>query len=183
LLYDAERALAQQSYQHWLSNELFSLGWFVIVGVLFVFYITWWILVDKKRISQLLLIGSFAAVWYVVMDMIFGGLLGVAEYKIRLFPIMPAIFIVSVTLAPVMIMLIQQYTSSWKGYLLWCCLGTAVMSFALLPLYTLIGIFALHGINYFHIFLILFSGVLTSRFGYMCVMGIQRRHSELKHSQ
>lgn len=175
MLYDAERALAQQSYEHWISSELFSVGWFVIVGVLAAFYITWWILADKKRMSQLLLIGSFAAVWYVVTDMIFCGLLGVAEYKIRLFPFITPIFIVSVTISPIVIMLIQQYTSSWKGYLLWSCLSMAVLAFILLPIYTWLGIFVLHGVNYLLCFFILYSGVLTSRFGYMCVMWVQRR--------
>jgi hypothetical protein len=182
LLYDAERMLALQTYQNWLSNELFTVGWFVIVGVILTFYIVWWILVDKGKIGQLLLIGSFAAVWYVVTDMIFCGFYGVAEYKIRLFPLMPAIFVVSVTEMPIIIMLVQQYAPSWGKYLLWGCIGSGVLAFGLLPIYSLLGIFQLHGMNFFHVFLILYSGVLTSRVGYLNAMRIQRKHMGMKRN-
>lgn len=180
LLYTSERALAVQSYQHWISSEFLSLGWFVTVFVLLAFYITWWCLVDKRRLSQLLLIGSYAAVWYVLTDMLFCGLYGLAEYKIRLLPLMPDIFVVSVTKIPIVIMLVMQYTSSWKSYFLWSCLGIGVLVFALLPIYTAIGIFALHVMNYFDVFLICYSGVITSWVGYKCTLLIQRRHSQLK---
>ncbi len=56
-LYETSRLLASQSYQQWVSTELFSFGWFFTLGVLAIIYVIWLKLVDTNRLSQLLLMG------------------------------------------------------------------------------------------------------------------------------
>lgn len=174
MLYESSRLLVNQSYQHWVSNELFSFGWFFTIGVLVVIYTVWLKLVDKSRLSHLLLLGSLSAVGFIVADMVFMNFLGLAEYKIRPFPLDPPIFIVSVTKAPVLYMLVQQYTSSWKGYLLWASIGTAVLAFGIFPIYSLLGVYQLHNWNYFYQFLLMLIGGMLARATFLWIIGIEQ---------
>lgn len=63
-------ALNQASVQHWLSSEVFSFGWFVIFGTLSVAYTVWLNLLDKSRTKDILLIGSLAAVAFMMVIMV-----------------------------------------------------------------------------------------------------------------
>jgi len=180
LLYETSRKLAEQSYNHWISNELFSFGWFFTIGVIAIVYIVWLSLVDKSNLCHLLLLGSLAAICFFVADMVFMGFFGVAEYKIRPFPLMPPIFIISITKAPIAIMLIHQYTSSWKGYILWTSIIMAFLAFLLFPLYSIIGIYRLHNWNYFYQFLLLLFGGLMSRVAFLWFIGIEQRNTTSK---
>lgn len=116
-MYEKSRELAQLSIQSWLHNEVFSFGWFLMIGTLVIAYAIWLKVVDRSRVIQLLLIGSLAAVAYFLNTIAMADFFGTVSYKIRFIPLYPPIF-TSITISPIIIMLVQQYTSSWKGYLL-----------------------------------------------------------------
>lgn len=181
MTYELARKLAQLSYQNWVSHELFSFGWFVLIIVNVIFYITWLKLLDKSRLSHLLLIGSLSAVGFLIGDIILFGFLGVAEYKVAITPIQPPLFILSITIVPIIIMLVQQYTSSWRGYLLWNSIGMAFLTFVLLPIYSLIGIFQFHSWNYFYYFLYIITSTLIVRGVFLWIIGIEQRHSSSRN--
>jgi len=135
-------------------------------------------LLDKSKASHLLLIGSLTAVVFFIGDAVIIGFLGLVEYKISLTPVEPPILITAVTIIPIIVMLVQQYISSWKGYLLWVSIGMAFLAFVLLPLYSLAGIFQLHtNWNYFYQFLYFLIGVLILRVVFLWIIGIEQRHS------
>jgi len=178
MTYELARKLAQLSYQHWVSHEFLSFGWFVLIIVNVIFYIIWLKLLDKSRVNHLLLIGSLTAVVFFIGDAVLFSFLGLAEYTISITPVEPPIFSAAVTLIPVIVMLVQQYISSWKGYLLWVSIGMAFLAFVLLPIYSLVGIFQLHNNwNYFYHFLYYLIGVLISRVAFLWIIGIEQRHS------
>jgi hypothetical protein len=161
--YESARILAYQSYQRWINNELFSFSWFFEIAIILIFYAIWLRSVDKSRIQSLLLLGSLSAVGFAIADIVLMGYFGVAEYKIRLFPIEPALFIVSITIAPTLYMLVLQYTSSWKDYLLWAGIGTTFLSFVLLPIYSLLGIIQLYHWSYFYQFILMLTNGVIAR--------------------
>jgi hypothetical protein len=159
MTYETVRLLSYQSYQHWISEEVFSFRWFVIVGVLAAVYAVWLKLLDKRRVKDILLFGSLLSIGYVLADVILGSFVGFYAYRISIFPIKPSIFIVSITIAPIMFMLVLQYTSSWPSFMLWGTIGTAVLSFGLVPLYVHMDILQLYkGWNYSLSFLRTFTG-------------------------
>ena len=161
-IYELGRLLANVSYQHWISEELFSFGWFVSVGALIVAYGIWLILVDKSRIKDLLLLGSLCAVAFAVIDTVLVGFLGLWSFKIRLFPFQPPLFIVGLTMGPIMYMLVFQYTSSWRNFFLWNGIGCAVIVFGVLPVFSLLGIFQLYKWNWvFHYLLFFLVGTVA----------------------
>jgi hypothetical protein len=163
MLYEKTRLLATESYQHWVTDEVFSAGWFVMVGVLIVVYSIWFKLVDKSRIRDLLLLGSLCAVGFGVADLILEGYYGLWEYQIRLFPLIPTMFITSYTIGPILFMTVAQYTTSWKSYLLWASIGTAVIAFGLVPIYGMLGIIKLHNFNSFYGFILYMTGGIIGR--------------------
>lgn len=176
-LYESSRLLASQSYQQWVSTELFSFGWFFTLGILAIIYVIWLKLVDTDRLSQLLLLGSLSAIGFVIGELVLIELFGVTEYKIRPIPFIPPLFIVSITKAPVLFMLAQQYSTSWKIYAWWAAAGSAVLSFGLFPLYSLIGIFQLHNWNYFYQFIYLFTNGLFARGLLLLVLSLEQGYS------
>ena len=91
------------------------------------------------------------------------GYFGVAEYKIRLFPFEPALFIVSITIEPTLYMLVLQYTSSWKTYFLWTSVVSAFLAFGLLPIYSLLGILQLNHWNYVYQFILMLTNGTIAR--------------------
>ena len=120
-------------------------------------------MVDKKRLTQLLLLGSLSAIGFVIGGFAIVQLLGVSEYKIRLLPFNPPLFDLAVTLAPIIFMMLAQYTESWKSYILWAGFGMAVLTFGILPLYSLIGIYQLHKWYYVYQFLYMLTDGVIAR--------------------
>lgn len=175
-MYEQMKALHDAYFQHWLNHELFSWQWFVEAGVLAVVYAAWILLLDKKRVVQLLLLGSLAAVAYILNNMVVFSLFGLAEFLVRLTPLQPEIFIASTTLCPIALMLVQQYTSTWKGYIFGSAASMGFLCSVVFPLYVRMKIAALHGLNFFVYFIVLFLIALFVRAVYLWFAGIQKRH-------
>ena len=181
MLYETARLLAYQSYQHWISIEFLSFQWFVMVGLLIVVYTVWLKLVDTRRITEILLVGSLSTVVFIVIDMVLDGYLGLWGYAIAITPIEPPIFMISVSVAPILHMLALQYTSSWKGYLLWSGIGMAFLAFIILPVYAILGIFVMYkGWNYIYHFTMMFSVGVIARGILQWLLSLEQRHANFR---
>ncbi len=177
-MYEKGRELAKLSIQNWTSKEVFSFQWFLMIVVLIIVYVVWLKLIDKKRATELLLIGSLESVAkLLVVAILLDNILGLYEYKIRILPIPANVFATSVTISPIMIMLVTQYTKSWKGYLLWTAVGNAFLNFVILPIYIYLGISEIHNWNVFYHFLVLYAVAICVRLVFLWITGIQKRNS------
>lgn len=175
-MYEKSRELARLSIQSWTSNEVFKFGWFLMIGVLVAAYAVWLILVDRRRGTELLLIGSLEAVAKLLISgILLSNILGLYDYKIRLVPVPANVFATSITLSPILIMLITQYTSSWKGYLLWEAIGNTFLCFVVFPIYTAVGVVELHNWNFFYHFLVLYATSICVRLVFRWITGTQKR--------
>jgi hypothetical protein len=179
MLYEKARELTQLSLRHWLDEEVFSFGWFLLVAVLIVAYIVWLKLLDKRRATELLLIGSLEAVAKSINSIVLGGLLGLANYNIKLLPIHPNVFISSITLSPIIVMLAEQYSHSWKSYIIRTAIGNALLCFVIFPVYMLVGALEFHNWNVFFHFLVLFTISLIVRLAFLWITGTQKRHTDM----
>lgn len=180
MIYEKERETAQLSIERWLKEEVFSLGWFVEIGILIITYIIWLKLLDKRRSTELLLIGSLTAVAKTINAMVLGGLLGLFDYQIRLLPVLSNVFVTSVTISPVIVMLSEQYSSSWGGFMIRSAIGFAILNFAIFPLYMRLGALNYHNWNVFYHFLVLFGYGLLVRLAFLWIEGIKKRHLSMK---
>lgn len=177
-MYEKERELAKLSIQSWTSNEVFSFQWFLMIGILIVSYVVWLKLLDRKKATELLLIGSLDSVAkLIIAAVLLDNILGVYDYEIRILPVPGNIFATSVTISPILIMLVTQYTTSWKGFFLWAAIGNAFLNFVIFPIYTSIGILKFYNWNVFYHFLVLYAIAICVRVVFLWITGIQKRHS------
>ena len=109
--------------EHFLSNVWFGMVLLVLFSYALVFF-----LMDKKRIIEILLYGSLVAVALIVYDTV-GFYFGWWAYLIKIFPITTNYFASDLTLIPLYAMLVYQYTSSWKTYLLWITIWAVLIIF------------------------------------------------------
>lgn len=174
-MYEKERELVELSIQKWTSEEVFTLGWFIQVGVVIIAYLIWLKLLDRRRGTELLLIGSLSAVAKTLNAILLGNVLGLFNYTIRFAPLVSHIFATSVTISPIITMLSAQYTSTWKGYVLWTVIGNAFLNFVIFTIYTLVGALEFHNWNVFYHFLILEAVALSVRAVYLWITGTQKR--------
>ena len=105
----------------WLKQEFLTFEWFFMLFVVLVCYFLFFYLVDKKRIVEILLYGSFVAVAFVVYDSI-GIFFGFWAEKISISPVYPNFFGSSLTVAPLIAMILYQYKSPWSSFLRWSIL-------------------------------------------------------------
>ena len=66
--------------------------WWSLIALIAISYVIWWVLVDKRRLSQILLFGAFIAIQRAVMD-IFGTNTARWSYDIRETPLLPSPFL------------------------------------------------------------------------------------------
>jgi hypothetical protein len=175
--YEVSRLLASLSYQDWITKEVFSLKWFLMVGVLVIIYSVWLKLLDKTRLKDLMLYGSLLAVEFMLSDVIMGSFLGLYSYKVNIIPLKPPVFIASITILPILFMMVMQYTASWWKFILWASIAAAAYSFLLVPLYTQLGILYFYkGYNHIYSFLRSIAGAIIGRTIFLWFEGIQQRH-------
>lgn len=112
----------------WLKQEFLTFEWFFTLFVVLVCYLLFFYLVDKKRIVEILLYGSLVAVAYVVYDSI-GMFFGFWAVKIAISPVYPNFFGSSLTVAPLLAMILYQYKSPWNSFLRWSILFSGLLIF------------------------------------------------------
>lgn len=130
--------LWNQLYTSWITEELFSFPWWFSVLFLAGAYIIWWKLLDKSRLIELLLFGSLLAVMSAIIDTLADNLT-LWQYKVRIFPFTPAFFPFHLTLAPISLMIVYQYTNNWYRYLIGTLFAAVIYCFGIAPLFVAIG--------------------------------------------
>ncbi|HEY8875863.1 MAG TPA: CBO0543 family protein [Desulfosporosinus sp.] len=138
-------------------------------------YAIWWIIVDKQRLSQILLFGSFVAIQRAVMD-IFGTDIGLWSYDIRETPLYPSVFLHDFTLTPLALMVVYQTCHSWKKFLVWTGVATGIFSFVYFPLLIKFEFLKLYNWNLFYSFGMIFGIALFSRWVLLGIISIQQNH-------
>lgn len=181
MLYEKGRELIDLSTQHWLHEEVFSDGWYMILGVLILAYSFWFILLDKSRALQIMFLGALSAVAYTLNSLLLGNYLGLVDYNIRIFPISTALFLSSITLSPIIIMFAYQIKQTWSGYLVLSGVGFAFLNFAVFTLYTALGIITFYrGWNVIYHFLVLYAISLGVRLAYGLICRLTNSAQEKK---
>lgn len=128
-------------YTQWVTEHFLTPIWFFQVALVLFSYVLVFYFIDKKRITDILLFGSLVAVSFAVYDSI-GEQMQQWEYLKLIFPFSPNFFLGDLTLIPLYAMLVYQYTSSWRTFLLWITVWAGVSIFVLFNfVYSNLGIF------------------------------------------
>jgi hypothetical protein len=101
---------------HWYENELFTWNWWVLVAFLIIPWIIWAKIVDRKKLLEIVLVGTLAIIPTVYLDAI-GVDINYWIYPTQLIPITPRAAPFDMCIIPVALMLLYQFFKSWKSYL------------------------------------------------------------------
>jgi hypothetical protein len=171
-IYAIKILLWDQLYTSWITEELFSFPWWFTVIFMLVGYLIWWKLLDKSRLIELLLFGTLLAVMSAVVDTIADNLT-LWQYKVRIFPFAPAFFPFHLTLAPITLMLVYQYTNNWYRFFIGAVLAAVIYSFGIAPLFVAIGEVQLLKWNHGYTFITFIARAVTARWILMLCKHIQ----------
>ncbi|TCL40191.1 hypothetical protein EV210_101392 [Anaerospora hongkongensis] len=140
------------SYSDYINQSLFSYQWWGIVALLIIVYTIWWKLVDKTRLIEILLFGSFVTVMSTLFDL-WGISAARWQYNIGLLPFQLAPFPFDYSVIPILLMLSYQYSSSWLTYIINSSLSSAFISFIIGPSFLYFGIMSYFDWNFIYFFL------------------------------
>ena len=179
MMHNLRLELWNLSYYQWRTQTLFSIQWWSLLAFIAISYAIWWVLVDKRRLSQILLFGSFVAIQRMVMD-IFGTDVALWSYDIRETPFFPSPFLHDFTLTPLALMFVYQYSHSWKKFFVWTGVATGIISFVFFPILTKLGFLKLYNWNYFYSFVMIFVLSAFSRWVLLGVLNIEQHYEYAK---
>jgi hypothetical protein len=163
------------SYTQWKTETLFSIQWWGMVTLIAISYAIWWVIVDKRRLSQILLFGSFVAVQRIVMDIV-GTTAVLWSYDIRPTPISPGPFENDFTLIALALMVVYQYCHSWKKFLISTGVVSGIISFVYFPILIKFGFLKFYNWNLFYSFVLIFGIAAFSRWVLLGVLNIQQKN-------
>ncbi|TCN19759.1 hypothetical protein EV146_11664 [Mesobacillus foraminis] len=105
------------AYKHWVHDDLFTWKWYLLLVLSILPWIVWWIVVDKKRLNEIVLYGSLITIGTYTLDNIGTDLIW-WEYPTKLFQMIPPLLPADLSLIPCSMMLIYQWSKNWRSFLL-----------------------------------------------------------------
>lgn len=138
----AHESFSKLREEVWLTDILWSWQWWLLLALLFLPWIMWWRLVDKKRLAEICLLGMFVLATASWMDEI-GTDLILWYYPYKVIPWYPQLIPTNYTVLPITYMLIYQYTPKWSSYIIAMAAMSALFSWGAEPVLEFMGIYQL----------------------------------------
>jgi hypothetical protein len=151
--FDEIRNLHQQLYElrldYWISHNLFTFQWWLLLMALIVPWIIWWRFVDKNRIYQILLFGTLLMTLVMLLDD-FGVETHLWSYPYQLLNILPRLLAIDQGIIIVAHMFLYQYFPKWKPFLIANTVMAIIFTFIFEPLTVWLGIYKLENWRYIY---------------------------------
>jgi hypothetical protein len=164
--------------KYWISDDLFSFNWWLLVILMIILWLLWWKLVDKIRIVEILLGGSLISIVTLLLDLT-GLNLDLWDYTSLLFTgVYPTLAPVDLVVIPVTFMLIYQYQVSWKSFSLTSVIVSGVYSFIAEPIFNWLDIYRLEHWRYIYSFPIYILLFIFIKWIMDLVINISKKHQE-----
>ncbi|NRD79031.1 hypothetical protein HPT25_16850 [Bacillus sp. BRMEA1] len=147
------------AYQHWINDDFLTWKWWLLLILSIVPWIIWWKIVDKKRIIEILLYGTFIVILCMILDNLGTDLIWWG-YPHKLFQSFPPLVPADITLVPCLMMLVYQWTNKWKSFLIMDLILSLLMSYLGEPFFIWLNFYQLTKWKLFYSFLFYnFSGI------------------------
>ena len=118
--------------EYWLSENLYTLSWWILLVTSIVLFIIWIIILDKKRMFEIMTYGFFVGTVAIYAD-VFGVWFGLWHYPITITSMHLPIEIHRLQM-PIIYMMIYQYFKTWKTFIIAAAINAFVFAFILEPL-------------------------------------------------
>lgn len=134
--------LTHLSIDHWLQHDLFSFNWWILFLATIIPYFIFWRVVDRNRFFEVFSYGMFCASLCMLLDII-GTEMLLWSYPDKLIPIITPLIPANMVIIPISAMLVYQYFSTWKTFLI-ATLGWSILfAYIIEPLFMLRNMFVL----------------------------------------
>lgn len=131
---EARKTFLDLQHRNWLENNLFSFDWWLLLFLLITPWMIWWRLANRKMLLPLLLYGMVVALESILLDLALANSIAWGYPKRLLDFFSPILLPYDLTVLPVIFMLLYQYFSSWKGFIISQIITAALFSFVVEPL-------------------------------------------------
>jgi hypothetical protein len=120
-LFQRINQLEQQAFslqiKHWVTNEVFTFQWWILLTFLILPWVIWFIITDKTNRLESIAFGALIIIATTLLDVI-GIQLNFWTYPFRLLPITPRAISFDMAMIPVGFMIIYYYFKSWGSFFL-----------------------------------------------------------------
>jgi hypothetical protein len=137
---DSQNICIQMQVQHWVKYELFTPQFWLLVGMLTLPWIVWWRLVDRRRFLEIIIYGLLISAVVTVLDEV-GCQLNWWDYLYDIEPLFPRLIPMNFCMLPVGYMLVYQYFTNWKSFIMASIVSSAILAFIGEPILVKTGIY------------------------------------------
>lgn len=137
---EMHEAFTKARVEVWLTDTLWHWQWWLLVALIFLPWVVWWKLVDKRRITELFLFGMLILITSSWMDEL-GTELQLWFYPFKPIPWYPQLFPINFSVLPVTYMLIYQWCPRWRLYLIGMAIMAGLYAWAAEPLLSYMAIY------------------------------------------
>ncbi len=135
--------LYQKNIEYYMNESVLSPNWWVLLITLFIILITWIVLVDKRKLFDIVTYGLLVALLSIVLDTT-GVWMLLWSYPIKLTPIESSMFSIHLIHMPFIYMLVYQYFTKWKPFLIVMTVTAFIFAFILEPLLIWLQIYEIY---------------------------------------
>lgn len=138
--------------ERWKDEILFTPQWWVLVILLIIPWIAWWKIVDKTKLKSIFLYGMLILILNTLLDNIGTDLIW-WSYPVKLGPFIPPLLTPDFTIVPILMMIVYQFFTSWKSFLIANFALSIVIAFIGEPLFIYFGFYIVHTWSLFFSFI------------------------------
>lgn len=132
--------------EYWLNEVLFSSNWWILLVVAMTLFITWIIILDKKRIFEIISYGLMVTIIANLGDTI-GLSFALWGYSYSLVHT-PEILEIHNIMMPILYMINYQYFNTWKSFLIAAAINAIIFAYILESLLVWLQIYELYHWKY-----------------------------------
>ncbi|NLP53060.1 CBO0543 family protein [Bacillus sp. RO1] len=129
-------------YNRIVLSSIADPRWWLLLTSIFLPWVIWWWIVDKKRVFEILAYGLCWAAMATWLDLL-GTEYGKWSYPFKLNTDIQTLLPADSAVIPVMYMILYQYVSTWKRFVIGSVLCAAVLSFIFEPLFMMLDMLEL----------------------------------------
>lgn len=135
-------------WEYWLNETLFTPNWWILFVTTIGLFIIWVTILDKKRFFEIVTYGFMVLTIALLGDTI-GLWLSLWKYPDSLTPV-PQIVEIHTAQMPIIYMIIYQYFSKWRTFLIVAAINAIVLAFILEPILVWLEIYELYQWKYIY---------------------------------
>jgi hypothetical protein len=175
-----QKYLTSIHIDEWLKEDVFQTRWWILLGLIAIWVLVWYLLLDKKRCLGICLYTALVIV-FILGLFEYGDELILWEYPIDVIPIFPPLSSINLFVLPLTYSLVFQYAKTSKSYLGVILAVTAIICFAVEPALSWGGFYQLINWHYYYNYPIYVALAMLARFLAIKIIHITSKSSIVKH--